>query len=655
MMKPIIVFLSFFFLLGNVIAEDFSFGKVTKDDFKNNSIFKEANAIVLREFGKASIQLHEIKGRLVLRYYYHTKILLINKDGLDQANFTIPLYKDGSDRENIENIKGKTFQLIDGKIVETELEKKNILNEKHSDKIDLTKIALPNATEGSIIELKYAVESPFLHNLESWKFEDYIPKIYSEFITEIPEICRYNTQMKGGRPLTSQNREPYNTRIQTSTGDIRGEKRIFIMENIPAFVKEEYMTAASNFMAKLTFELASYSIPFGPSYNFSRTWKDVDKILLESDNFGRELKRKGTFKDIITNLVKSDMSEEIKAKTIYYFVKSKIKWNNSYGIYTNKGVKKALEEGTGNVADINFALINALQAANIEANPVIISTRDNGFPSFVHPALTGFNYVIVQAKIGDTEMLLDATDPHNPFGQIPHRCINFQGRIVSNDKSDWVALKSSIANRVSYHFDGKLSETGTLKGTLSIHRNGFNADAKRTEIKELVSIEDYTKKFEEKYNHIAVKKSEVFNLDSLDYVLIESHEIEILDFAHKNGKTLNFNPFIIGKTTKNPFNMDERNYPVDLGATMEEAYDVNLQLPESYKLTNKPQNLNLAMPNRDARYLYLLKENENQLNFQSLSSLNKPLFLPDEYLVLKEFYSKIIQSQKIDLQLEKGL
>src|SRR5690606_35352238 len=126
--------------------------------------------------------------------------------------------------------------LTDGKIIETDLEKKNILNEKKSQHIDFTKIALPNAIEGSIIELKYTVESPFLHNLESWKFQDYIPKLYSEFETEIPEICTYNINLKGGLPLAKRNREPYNTKLEVSTGELRGEKQTYVMENIPAFI-----------------------------------------------------------------------------------------------------------------------------------------------------------------------------------------------------------------------------------------------------------------------------------------------------------------------------------------------------------------------------------------------------------------------------------
>lgn len=74
------------------------------------------------------------------------------------------------------------------------------------------------------------------------------------------------------------------------------------------------MTAAKNFMGKLTFELASFSIPFGESYNFSKSWVEVAKQLNNSSDFGRELNRSNLFKTVLTTLVTADMSQHTKAK-----------------------------------------------------------------------------------------------------------------------------------------------------------------------------------------------------------------------------------------------------------------------------------------------------------------------------------------------------
>ena len=632
------------------IAQDFSFGKLTAQDFENSS--SDHKALGLNEYGLARIEYSDLHG-LVIRYYYHTRIKINTKEGLSEANFSIPLYGVGTSKEIIDGIKGATFDLVDGKIIETELQKRNIISERSSEKLELTKIALPNVKEGSIIELRYSIMSPYLFNLQSWKFQDYIPKQKSVFETEIPDIVRYNTNMRGGLNLTSRKALPYDTKIETSVGETRGTKTTYVMENIPAFVEEDYMTAAKNFMAALTFELSSYNIPFGPSKDFSTTWDDVDRVLKQSDNFGRELKQKNQFKDIIPQIIKEGTSNFEKAIAVYDYIKNNIKWNRKYGVETENGIKKTLQQKNGNVADINIALICALQAANFEVNPVILSTRNNGYPSFTHPALTDFNYVIAQVKIDDQNYLLDATDQNIPFGLVPLRCINFKGRVITPNGSDWLDLTASMISNIQYNFDVELNVQGDLEGVLNISRSGYNAANKRSEIQESNSLEEYIEDFEEKNSHLAIKDYQLTNLDNPNLTLNESFKINIKNFASNHNQALNFNPFIMGRTDKNPFNLEERFYPVDLGSNIEEIFMINIKLPEGYKLVSPPKNQSVALPNRDARFLYILKENDNTISLQVKTGINKPFFLPEEYADLKQFFSMIIQTQKIDLTVSK--
>lgn len=636
-------------------AQDFSFGKISKEEFQKGNYAAQAEAIVLQEFGRSRIEYNEIKKELVLRFYYHTKILIKNKEGFDYANFSIPLFKNKkNEKEILDGVKGVTYNLLDdGKIEKTELEKKNILTEKASESKDVVKIALSNVKEGSIIELRYTTESPFLYNLESWQFQSYIPKIHSEFVSEIPEICHYNVNIKGYIKLDQRKELPYDTKISTSTGEIRGTQTTYIAKDIPAFIKEDYMTSPKNFMGTLTFELASFSIPFGPSYNYARTWDDVRNQLYESADFGKEINRENLFKTIIPTITKDAVSPSEKAIAIYRYVQSQIKWNKAYGLFAANGVKKALEDRNGNVADINLALISALRAANLDANPVILSTRDNGLPPLFRPAITDYNYTIAHIKIDSTEYLLDASDIHAPFGQLPFRCINYQGNLLTKTGHRFVHLKSVIASKVSYIFNGELSEDGSLHGELITMRNGYAATNKREEIKKYNSLEEYKEKVYEENVNYKINAHEIHHLDNVSQLLSETQKIEFKNFANKNGNALKFVPFITGRTTKNPFNLDARTYPVDLGSNIEESFVLNIQLPNKYTVKNKPKNVNIALPNRDARYIYIIKENEGMLNVQIQSMINKPLFLPEEYLDLKEFFSHIIQSQTLDITVEQ--
>ena len=103
---------------------------------------------------------------------------------------------------------------------------------------------------------------------------------------------------------------------------------------------------------------------------------------------------------------------------IFDFVKSKVKWNEYYGKYTSDGVKKAYKEQVGNVAEINLMLTSMLRYAGLNANPVLVSTRDNGIPLF--PTREGYNYVISCVELPTGKVLLDATNKYGSPNILPY-------------------------------------------------------------------------------------------------------------------------------------------------------------------------------------------------------------------------------------------
>src|SRR5690606_17070781 len=306
-MKSLFLSVILFLLSSGLYAQDFSFGKVKQEDFATAGplVDSTTRGIVLNEYGYANIELSPIADKgFEIEYYYHTLIRILNKDGYEHANFTVPLYIDNTRKETLVEIKGITYNLEGGKVVRTELAKENVITEKTSKNLSQVKVAFPGVKEGSIIELRYKTKSPFLFSLNAWTFQTDIPKLRSEFVTRIPEICTYRVNLKGVLALTDRKIDNYNTQLSTSVGEVRGVKTSYVMTDIPAFISEDYMTAAKNFTSVLTFELARYAIPFGPSETFSLTWEDVYKSWLENEDFGGQLKRKALLKEFIDPIVR---------------------------------------------------------------------------------------------------------------------------------------------------------------------------------------------------------------------------------------------------------------------------------------------------------------------------------------------------------------
>lgn len=68
---------------------------------------------------------------------------------------SIFLYSSGRSEEKIQNLKAATYNLEDGKLVATELDKKSIFKDKYDKNRMQMKFTLPAVKEGSIIEYSY--------------------------------------------------------------------------------------------------------------------------------------------------------------------------------------------------------------------------------------------------------------------------------------------------------------------------------------------------------------------------------------------------------------------------------------------------------------------------------------------------------------------
>lgn len=612
---------------------------------------KEANAVVLLETGKTHLDISDRDNALRVFHNYKARIKILSQEGFDQANITIPLYAFGKQFEYVTAITGKTYNLENGRITETILDKKNIITENQSVFLKLTKLTLPNIQIGSIIEIEYSLVSPDLMNFRSWQFQTDIPKIRSEYNVRIPAITNYNITLKGGFKLENTKSKRENDCFIFNGQRIACSNITYSMNSIPAFQEEAFMLAAKNYIAAINFELVEIANPRGGVDKFTKAWKDVDQELMSERNFGGQLKKVDYFKELMDPAILEISNPTLRATAIYRWINKRIRLNNVYGKFAQHGVEQAFERQSGNVGDINLAFIAALQAADLEAYPVIISTRNNGLPHDLHPILTDFNYVIAAIKINDNIILADATDRLLSFGQLPLHCINGRGRIIySRKSSEWVDLTNPVVSYSEYRFDGKLGTDGKLTGSLFISSTGLDALNKRKDITSYPSTAEYVENLDEKLTHMRIKNSNFHELDNPEQSLTEEYEVEIKLTEPLQAGRIRLNPIFISRIVKNPFNLDERNYAVDLGAQDTDKHSIEIELPKGMTLINAPKNLNMALPDNSARFYYSSAVKDEYFRIHSEIRLNKAIYSSDEYFALKELFSRIIQHMQIDYE-----
>lgn len=657
MKRLLLLSLSLSILANICYAQDFEYGKITGADFnlKNTPLDSNANAMVIREFGTSSMQLDDASRSLCIYFRYHVKIKIFNKNGFGSGNIVIPLRTYGDREDEISEIRATTTNLVAGRPVKYELDKKAVFNERKNKYYALAKFTMPNLAEGSIIEYSYSLKQPGVFNFRGWDFQSDIPKLYSEYVANIPALYNFNASLRGFKKLTSSKAEIRRECLRIQGGPYDCSELTYIMKDIPAFIEEDYMTAASNFRSAIYYELSEYAMVTGGKKALTKTWKDVDYELVNDKSFGDQMKRKDVFKDLLPGILKDATDSLDKAHAVYTYIVKNIKHNNEWGIFGESNIKKALETHSGSVKDINLSLITCLTAAGLDAEALILSTRNNGTVNNLYPVISDFNYVVAKLNIGGQSYLLDATQPSLPFGLLPLHCINGNGRVINLKKpSYWYEVKASQKDFTMYMLEAEITPEGKIKGRLTTTTSGYAALAKRARISQANSVDEFVEKLDEQMPAISILKHHIANVDSVEESLVEEYDIEMKAFDNMNLDQLFFNPFFIERISKNPFNLNERTYPVDLGSVKEVRILASLKLPENFTISDKPKDFTMVLSNKGGKYQFQTAQEGKVFTYNQLFQLSKPIYSPDEYLGLKEFYSRIIQLQKTDVVIKKA-
>lgn len=425
------------FLLLNISkikAQNYELDKVTIEELQEKVNAKDttAPATVLFKKGKTFFTYSSGRG-FTANHVYEFKIKIYKKEGLSWANHKVSYYV-GYGNLNDDNVSfssAVTYNLENGAIAKTKINREGIFNNKINKYWNQITITLPNVKVGSVIEFKYVVKSENLVRLPDFDFQYDIPVAFFEYKTEIPEFLIYKSILIGQLNIKSSS-EIVESKQMFATG-YKQINSLYTSENIPALKKEKFIDNISNHSGSIQNELERKRFPQEPIVNYTKTWEGVATSIYKNDSFGKELKLKNYYSEDLKSLLQNINLPSERLNAIFKFVQNRMNWNKEKGYFVNKGVKKAYEARTGNVAEINFILISMLKTAGIEISPVLVSTIENGVPVF--PNRTVFNYVIAAAEIDGKKILLDATNKFTAPNVLPLNLLNWKGRLIKADGS----------------------------------------------------------------------------------------------------------------------------------------------------------------------------------------------------------------------------
>lgn len=662
-MKPtlIISFLLFGWqsLTADVITPSTKFGSPSKEELTMTVYEPDtaASAVVLHS--KTNVEYEFTGRRLRVINEYHVKIKVLKSGGTSYADINIPYFESEANSSDpadvVSHIDAFSYNQEGKETVRTKMKNDMIFRERLNKQFMQVKFSIPAVKEGTVFEYKYRLSSDYFQTINPWMAQQDIPVLFTQYDITIPEVLKFSTDMRGGERLETKTN---NVNLSFSFGgpnavdNSNGHHFQFIGRQLPAVRPDKNVWCTDDYLTGVTFELKGLELPGEPYHSFTQTWENIDKMLLEDRDFGKLLKTHSPYQEEIKTLGLEKLpSTQEKVAAIYTFLKKKISWNGQYRLYGND-MKKAIKDGTGSNADINFVLMSMLQEVNIPCFPVVMSRRDTGVLPYTHPTIKKLNtFVVGIADTDSTQVYLDGSVQHGFLNILPPVLMVKRARLINPDGAcHWVDLSEIGKNQIRSIVNAQISTDGKIIGSRVTVYNGQFASSFRKRYQEAKDSTEFINKLETneviKVHQLQTKEVTTFSPDLTEFIKFEKQ-------ASVNGNLIYINPLIFVHVSKCPFTQVERQLPLEMPYPEQLTLKVSLQMPEGYAVEELPEPVQIETSDGKCVCAYKIASVNGQVQVVYVFKSDKLLHLPTEYQEVKSFWEQVAEKNNQMLVLKK--
>lgn len=556
---------------------------------------------------------------------YNKTIKIYNEKGLDEADVIIPLWKSNRGREKVVKIKVRLHKLEKGTLISEEI-KINKYEEKNEDLI-LYKFNIPDVKVGDIIELKYMISSPFVTVLPRFYFQHLVPVDSAQYTIDVPGYFALYPNLKGYEKIQVTDKK-----IMSDHFEVRYTLRA---SNLPSMDKPSFVMNQNDYRTSIKYEIESYTIPGRGKVKLSSSWNNVGENIWDDWKFGKALKHKD-FKELPRFETIPDTLDKITSAVNY--VHENFTWNKEV-FNKNPNIKKLIKNKSGNLLDINLALINILNRIGIKATPLITQKRSFGYINDKFPSRGNFNNILTYIKLSNGYIIVDLTDKHLDIGQVDISNRNFSGLVLHKEKkAEFIhfdtnnIFKKQTQSKISFDKDR----------SLMIYRK-----EKLTSSAKIEYINDSQNNPNSNYdlkNNPTIERNSPLHLE-YDYLLTDA-TLEIEDKI--------ILPVCIDCPISPPTFIEKiRNYPIILPYKIKQSYIYQLNIPLGYEINTIPQDLIIKNENEMINLTRTIRTLDGKITVSLLFEVKKEIFSPHEYNSLKYTMDNIIENLNDNIVLQK--
>ena len=641
--------------------EDFDWGHVPDADLALTTYVPDTNAVAVVLGDEGHVRFRR---NLDVVFERHRRLKVFAPAGYDYATVEIA-YRPSS--QKLKGIEGQTFVVgDDGRVRKVELDRGSIFEERLDDDWRRVRFTLPALEPGAVFEYRYTLESDTPVLFPSWTFQGTVPTRWSAFHAEIPRYLKYVRFVQGNpafaveeieenpyepeklereiafnrdprgssRRLLAKDRSSEQTRFESHTNDHR-----WVAREVPALSEEPYITTMDDYFQRIEFQLAAYLDKFKIPQLFFESWDKLAEEVREHEGLGRHLRPTRAVRERVATLALDSLSASGRATAIYDHVRKGIVWDETFRAFADRDLDEVLNQSRGSSAEVNLLLIALLRAAEMEAFPLLISTRVHGQVLRAYPKYSQFNHVLAVVIADERIFLLDATDRLRPAGMLPIEALSGSGWLVTDDAQQWVGVQATTEAGKTVFVDGALDADGTLTGTILVRLAGYAAlDARRAMEEGEAPLKAA---FEQAPTTVTVSEVEINGAEEDGPLTIRS-AFAAPGQGQAVAHLLTVDPMLLGGFDENPLRRPERTYPVDFAYPFTSAYNADISLPEGYLVDELPEPVAVSLLDGAAQYRHAMEMKDGKLRIQRQLTVETVTYEPEVYDALRTFFADVV-------------
>jgi|GEM_PF-841686 len=658
------------------------FGKISDEELAMKSCKFDAAAPAVVLFDKGTVTHNYVGQGFILESGRHTRIKIFNKAAYDLANVGFFYYSS----QKITDLKAVCYNMENGKLVETELEKANIFDEKITRSRMFRKFSIPAVREGSIIEYKYKIVSENGIGLpDEWTFQRAnVPTLWSEFEASVPTFIEFGKVSQGWVPFSlaeeTTGQDQFTLMINNRSGDkvisssVSSEKieydvkkMHFIQQEVPALKAEPYVGSLNDYISQIFFDIkAVYStnlVPSGDRWRinngmfkeYNNTWVNLGKEMLD-DVYKDPIKSSKYTEDLLKECIAQKVTATDKTAGIYEYIGKNYGVRDLDLVWMTQSMEKLTKERKGTPTELNILLINLLRQANIIAWPVMISTRSHGHIHPVRISPDAFDRVIVAVDLGEkSPVLIDVTAFPNPIGLLDAEDLNQKGLALKSEEAvEWIPIQNNISSRSAVMGTFEIKPEGGLSGKVNYAESGYGTVSIRKKIKEKDVQHALGTQFEAwaadgKYSELKVQNADNWQ----DPTLKMDFNVESSGFLTASGNKFYLNPTLGLGIQTNPFKNPERKFNIDFGVLHDETYIFDFKIPAGYKVEETPKSTKVVFGENSLIFEYRIENTPEQVKITIKNKVKSTYIGADQYQDLRSFYSSVLAKMEEQVILTK--